>query len=152
MQPKKLIAHRGNVTGPQPDRENRFDYLIEAIAAGYDVEVDVWKAGGSWFFGHNGPSYSVTLTQIQEIAPHAWFHIKNVAAGIAMGFHGFHSFTHDQEPYAYTSRGIKWSHRGEPNQLGIVCMPNLDTEQDLIRNCHGVCHDYLDRVIAIQNA
>ena len=38
----KLIAHRGNVNGPNPDKENHTDYINEAIILGYDVEIDVW--------------------------------------------------------------------------------------------------------------
>ena len=38
----KLIAHRGNIDGPNPERENSPEYIEEALKAGYDVEVDVW--------------------------------------------------------------------------------------------------------------
>ncbi len=34
------IAHRGNLEGPNKERENEPSYLKEAIEAGYDVEVD----------------------------------------------------------------------------------------------------------------
>ena len=34
------IAHRGNFAGINRDRENSPDYIEEAIAAGYNVEVD----------------------------------------------------------------------------------------------------------------
>ena len=36
----KLISHRGNIDGPQPDRENSPNYINEAIEAGYNVEID----------------------------------------------------------------------------------------------------------------
>ena len=35
------IAHRGNIRGPNPERENSPDYIDEAIQSGYYVEVDV---------------------------------------------------------------------------------------------------------------
>ena len=34
-----LIAHRGNLKGPNPDKENKPDYLEFAINKGYDVEI-----------------------------------------------------------------------------------------------------------------
>ena len=34
-----LIAHRGNTNGKLPDRENTNDYIKEAIAKGFDVEL-----------------------------------------------------------------------------------------------------------------
>ena len=33
----KLIAHRGNIDGPNPSQENRQEYIEAAIAEGYDV-------------------------------------------------------------------------------------------------------------------
>ena len=33
----KLIAHRGNISGPEPERENTMDYIEEAIQLGYDA-------------------------------------------------------------------------------------------------------------------
>ena len=37
----KLIAHRGNVYGPESDKENSPDYIDKSISMGYDVEIDV---------------------------------------------------------------------------------------------------------------
>ena len=42
----KLISHRGNLEGPNPERENHPDYIYEAIQAGYDVEIDIWFVDG----------------------------------------------------------------------------------------------------------
>jgi hypothetical protein len=36
-----LIAHRGNMCG-KTKWENHPDYLLEALQAGFDIEVDVW--------------------------------------------------------------------------------------------------------------
>ena len=38
----KLIAHRGNVNGPDPLTENTPEKIESAITAGYDVEIDIW--------------------------------------------------------------------------------------------------------------
>ena len=37
----KLIAHRGNIVGPNPLEENKLEYIEAAIAGGYDAEIDV---------------------------------------------------------------------------------------------------------------
>jgi hypothetical protein len=141
-----LIAHRGNVREVNHARENQFDYLIEAIELGFDVEVDVWKTTSSWCFGHDDANISVTLGQIQKIAPHSWFHAKNKGALIELGAMGYNTFMHADEPFAITSKGYKWSHKGMVNPYGIVVMPDLDTEQYLIKNCAGVCHDKLFQI------
>ncbi len=38
----KYISHRGNLTGINLERENSPDYIMEAVTADFDVEVDVW--------------------------------------------------------------------------------------------------------------
>ncbi len=58
----KLIAHRGNTQGPNPERENSPEYIEEALNAGYDVEVDVWYdcATEKFWLGHDEPQYDVS--------------------------------------------------------------------------------------------
>ena len=57
----KLIAHRGNVTGPNPLRENSLEYIDDAIKLGYDVEIDVrhieWEQ--QLYLGHDECQYPV---------------------------------------------------------------------------------------------
>ena len=33
----KLIAHRGNISGPKPSQENNPEYIDEALFAGFDA-------------------------------------------------------------------------------------------------------------------
>ena len=56
----KLIAHRGNITGRNPDEENSPDYISQAIQKGYDVEVDVWLMDGI-YLGHDKPQYETSI-------------------------------------------------------------------------------------------
>jgi len=74
----KYISHRGNLTGVDPSRENRPDYLIEAIAADFDVEVDVWYIDGKIMLGHDAPTYNVALNFIKN--DRFWCHAKNAEA------------------------------------------------------------------------
>ena len=41
-----LISHRGNIDGPNEVRENSPYYIMEALEAGYDVEIDLWSRNG----------------------------------------------------------------------------------------------------------
>ena len=46
-----LIAHRGNIDGPNPEMENNPQYIDKAIDSGYNVEIDVrgsFEGGCSW--------------------------------------------------------------------------------------------------------
>ena len=55
----KLISHRGNLIGADPGKENRPSYIKSALKLGYDVEIDVWNLNGTWFLGHDDPSYEL---------------------------------------------------------------------------------------------
>ena len=59
----KIISHRGNLTGPNPIRENSIDYIEEAIAEGFDVEVDLWVDDNECYLGHDDPQYFVTMNR-----------------------------------------------------------------------------------------
>jgi hypothetical protein len=138
-----LIAHRGNVNGPQPEKENTLAYLFAAIEAGYDVEVDVWNVNGLWLLGHDGPHILVHENDLHYLETHAWFHAKNYSAFYELDQLGCNVFAHEDDPFVSTSKGWIWSHKGCENPHGIVVMPSLETEKHLILNCAGVCHDYL---------
>ena len=36
-----FISHRGNLSGPQPENENKLSYISAALDKGFAVEVDV---------------------------------------------------------------------------------------------------------------
>jgi glycerophosphoryl diester phosphodiesterase len=61
----KLIAHRGNINGPNPLRENSIDYIEEAISEGFDVEIDLRVEDNQCYLGHDDPQYFVKLIAIQ---------------------------------------------------------------------------------------
>ena len=44
------ISHRGNVNGPDLEKENTIEQIFIAIGKGFDVEVDVWVIDGLIFF------------------------------------------------------------------------------------------------------
>ena len=71
----KLIAHRGNVDGPNPDKENHPDYINEAIILGYNVEIDVWFINNKYYLGHNNPIYEIKYNFLFD--SRFWLHAKN---------------------------------------------------------------------------
>ena len=74
----KLIAHRGNMNGPNPEKENNPDYIVEALNNGFEVEIDVWYKHGDVWLGHDDPTYPVDVQFIQ--LPMFWCHAKNLDA------------------------------------------------------------------------
>ena len=47
----KLVSHRGNINGPNPEMENDPRYVENTLAKGFSVEVDVWSSGSDVFLG-----------------------------------------------------------------------------------------------------
>ena len=70
------ISHRGNLNG-KSDRENQPDYIEEALAQGFDVEIDVWWVGNSFYLGHDGPIYKIELKWLLDRTSKLWCHAKN---------------------------------------------------------------------------
>ena len=86
-----IISHRGNLDGPNKDRENHPDYLEAALKAGYGIEFDVWYENGQWALGHDEPKYAVTFDYLLNLGtkgegynhtryPRTWIHLKNLGA------------------------------------------------------------------------
>ena len=44
------ISHRGNLYGPDLDKENTVDSIFNAINKNYEVEIDVWVIYGFLYF------------------------------------------------------------------------------------------------------
>lgn len=104
----RYIAHRGNLNGPSPD-ENKPEYILAALDAGYEAEVDAWMMEDGFYLGHDKPSYKVDrfLFQNQRI----WTHCKNVAALFELSkYLDVNCFFQDNDEIALTSRGYLWAH------------------------------------------
>ena len=58
----KIISHRGNLNGPDPQKENSPEYLAKALEKGFDVEIDIWlKEKEDIYLGHDEPTYLIDL-------------------------------------------------------------------------------------------
>ena len=142
MSKKVIIAHRGNLNGPNPADENRPDYLLATIAAGFDVEVDVWGVGDKLFAGHDEPQYELDQETIGKLNNRAWFHAKNVDALFRLILlRAKHFFWHQNDDLAMTSCGKLWTLAGkELSPLSIAVMPENAPEWDLSL-AYGICTD-----------
>lgn len=140
------IAHRGNIDGPNPDKENHPDYLQTAINLGYDAEVDVWLIDGKFILGHDGPQYEIPFNFLYN--EHFWIHAKNIPAisdlNVRSGRdHFINCFFHDVDDCVLTSGGYIWTFPGKliigPGAIAV--MPERVSDWD-ISKAEGVCSDY----------
>lgn len=140
----KLISHRGNIDGKNPNEENSVSYIQKALKLGYDVEIDVWCVDNKWYLGHDKPRYKVKYDFLTLDG--LWLHAKN---GDAL-FHLLQDrqcnvFYHTDEDWVLTSKKYIWTY---PNQLlypnSICVLPELGYNGDL-KNCKGICSDFISK-------
>jgi hypothetical protein len=139
----KLIAHRGNINGPNKEKENHPDHINDALKIGYDVEIDIWHVNCKWYLGHDEPKYEVTdYSFLQKDG--LWIHAKNGDAFYKLIQNSnLNSFWHTNEDWILTSKGYIWTY---PNKFlyenSICVLPELGYNGDL-KKCHGICSDYI---------
>jgi len=139
-----LISHRGNLNGPNEDRENSPYYIMEAIDEGYDVEVDLWWVNGRVYLGHDEPQYEVSDEWLGERIDKLWVHCKNVDSLNWIRNTSLHYFWHEQDTLTLTSKNHMWVYPGKQPIIGsIAVMPEI--HNDDISNCLGVCSDFIKK-------
>lgn len=138
-----LISHRGNIDGRVPEKENHPDYIDQAIALGYDVEVDLWNIKGMLLLGHDQPQYEVSQHWLEERNNKLWIHCKNIEAVEYFNMiEEFNYFWHQEDTVTLTSFTYIWAYPGkQPIKNSIAVMPEIYNEEVL--HCKGVCSDYI---------
>jgi hypothetical protein len=143
----RLISHRGNISGRNPEKENSPEYILDALSLGYDVEIDIWLVDNTYFFGHDNPQYEVNKDFINNIKNKSWFHCKNEEALSAIGedFDNINFFWHERDRYTLTSKGYVWAFPGEKViKNSIILFPeNYPENKNEILLSAGICSDYI---------
>jgi hypothetical protein len=150
----KLIAHRGNIDGPNPLRENSIDYIEEAITKGFDVEVDLRWKDHNFYLGHNEPQYYVSMSWLIKWKDKLWIHCKDLESldEISINSIDFHYFWHQEDDFTLTSKNYIWVYPGKCyTSNSIVVMPEINLGiqnfHDLINyKCFGICSDYVNKI------
>ena len=138
-----LISHRGNINGKNPHLENHPDYIDEAIALGYDVEIDLWFIDGRVYLGHDEPQYEVDYSWLGERTDKIWVHCKNVESLNWIRSTVLHYFWHEEDMVTLTSKNHIWAYPGkQPIKGSIAVMPEV--HNDDLDNCIGICSDYIN--------
>lgn len=137
----KLISHRGNINGPNPELENRPDYLIDALNVGFQVEIDVWKIGNDLFLGHDEPTYKVDLEFLQNKP--FWCHAKNLESFHYLLENNIVCFWHQNDDFTLTSNGYIWTYPNKEvtNKSIIVCLDQNLPNESIKNITYGICGD-----------
>lgn len=140
------IAHRGNINGPNPERENSPEYILEAIAAEYSVEVDAWLQEDKWYLGHDKPQYEVDLKFINNIT--FFVHCKNLAAltFLTRSFVWCDYFAHNSDDWVLTNAGSIWTYPGKEVTSSSIIVDFGNEDWDVkYPGVKGVCADYFQK-------
>lgn len=144
----RLIAHRGNIDGPRPDVENNPVYIDNAIAQGYDVEIDLRMYNGGLFLGHDEPQYQVDINYLSKNVQNLWIHCKDRKSFEFMIRENFWNFFwHDTDDYTLTSKNFVWAYPGK-HPVGDKCIMVMPEKHwklgDIpLFNTYGVCSDFV---------
>jgi hypothetical protein len=141
-----LISHRGNINSILPHRENSTKYIDEAIALGYNVEIDVRLIGGKLFLGHDSPDFNISLSWLLYRSKSLFVHTKNFEALSFLIDKDLMVFYHQTEHHTIINKcNLIWSHNlSEANEKSIIPLLSLD---DIIKfkekKVAGICSDFI---------
>jgi len=139
-----LISHRGNINGPNSDKENSPCYIMEAINRGYEVEIDVWLVDGIIYLGHDEPKFEVNDKWLKDKMDKLWVHCKNIELLNWIKNTTLHYFWHETDTLTLTSKNYIWAYPGKQPIIGsIAVMPEL--YNDNVNKCLGICSDYIKK-------
>lgn len=158
----KIIAHRGNLNGPDRDTENSPKAIQTALDHGYDVEIDLWYTS-ELALGHDGAQYPVDIDFLKKDG--LWIHCKNKEALAIALLNGLHCFFHDTDKYTLTSKGIIWAypeHEFSTDAKLVQVMPERQYERTNEKmktginylpsfSFYGVCTDYAEHLKHFKN-
>jgi len=140
------IAHRGNISGKNEQRENTPSYIDKAITLGYDVEIDVWYTDGKLLLGHDHGQWVIDEDFLFDRFDKLWCHAKNIAALTVLSQMSrqdlkLHYFWHESDTVTLTNKGVIWASPGkQPINNSIAVLPEL--HRDLVlSDCLGICSD-----------
>lgn len=145
---KIIIAHRANLQGPSPKTENTISSIYKCFDAGFNVEIDVWWKNGSFWLGHDNPSYPLASDRILT-DPKVWAHAKNLEAAINLEKIEAHWFWHQNDDFTLTSKGYFWTYPGKTIcQKSIAVLPEINFHETTFSLAIGICTDFPFRYIA----
>ena len=141
----KLIAHRGNIHGPNEELENNPNQIDKCIELGYDVEIDLRydELSKNIWLGHDLPQYPITWDWLNQRYDKLWIHCKDFKTlnEFSSKTKEYNYFWHQDDDFTLTSRGYVWTYPGK--EVGVKSVL-VDLNGDSIdQECYGICSDYV---------
>ncbi len=144
-----IIAHRGNLNGPDKTTENTPEQILLCLSKGFHCEIDVWLINDKLLLGHDEPEHETNITFILQNANKLWCHCKHLESfQYLLKFKEINCFYHTDEDYILTSHLYIWTYPGKPvpNDNAIVVMPEWNKDIKYNKNIAGICTDYVTTI------
>lgn len=140
----KIISHRGNLYGPDLDKENLPTQIDRAVKEGFEVEVDIWSENQKFFLGHDKPEFNIDFLWLSERAKNLWLHCKNIESiDRLLPNKGLKFFFHQNDDLTLTSNNILWVFPKKPYTKNSIIVSNdlkdISAGEDLP---YGICTDF----------
>ena len=145
----KLIAHKGNINGPDPSKENTPEQIEWCIDNGYDVEIDIRynPDKDKFYLGHDEHQHEVNWWWLAGKSARLWIHCKDFTTlhEFTTNTSGYNYFWHQGDDYTLTSKGKIWASSGKPYKDDTVIV--VENPEDVKEyDCYGICSDYVGRI------
>ena len=137
-----IISHRGNISGSDPENENKPKSILETLKQ-FDCEIDLWSIKGNLYLGHDEPQYPIGLDFLKNKG--LWIHAKNIDALNYLYNKKINYFWHQEDEATITSMGYIWCYPGVYCKNGITVETGytIKIHNDLAEsNIAGICTDY----------
>lgn len=142
-----FISHRGNIDGPNSEKENHPEYIDAALQRGFEVEIDVWYKNGQLFLGHDKPQYPIKISYLTfpQRKNFLWCHAKNLETLDILLNNGLHCFVHNKDAATLTSHNFVWTYPGEKHVKNSIAVVPEKTNNRINgeSNIVGICSDYI---------
>ena len=135
-----FISHRGNIDGIIKKNENKPDYINQALASGFEVEIDVRFEDNKFFLGHDYNQFEIDKKFL--LNEKLWCHAKTREALIELQKIKAHYFWHQNDDYTITSKGFIWTYPGKKLLPQSICVLPENVNYKTI-NCLGICSDFI---------
>ena len=129
-------------------------YIDEALALGYDVEIDFWLKNNVYYLGHDAPTYRIKRSWILTRKNKLWIHCKNIEAANCLinVRNGLNFFCHDKDDYVLTSKQYLWVYPGKQLIEGCVAvLPEKAKNLDLSK-AEYICTDDINKYEKLLNS
>jgi hypothetical protein len=150
----RVIAHRGNLEGPDKAQENSIKSTFNCLYRDLDVELDIHVKNNLIYLDHDGILSDSTpcidlksfCKEFDSFQDKLWLHCKNLEAVIycQANLQQYNYFGHSNDEFVLTSKGYIFTRPNVATGKNVVCvMPelcNLKLEQ--VKKYESVLTDY----------